>query len=111
MNCSALEEALKELWPDTYHLAAPKGKTKYIVWAEYDLNDVHGDNRAQIRIPKVQIDAYCQDPDATAEDGFFVSILNTLNILDIPHGLQDISYDHDAELMRCIIQCELIGGF
>lgn len=111
MNCSALDAALKELWPEVYHLSAPKGKTKYIVWAEYGLNDVHGDNRAQIRIPKVQIDAYCQDPNATAEDGFFVSILNTLNDLGISHELQDMSYDPDAAQMRCVILCEVIGGF
>lgn len=107
MNFSALTDSLRKLWLDTYPLSAPKDKTKYIVLAPYGMGAVYGDNTAQIRTPKVQIDACCQDPDATAEDGFFVSILNTLDALDVPHELQDISYDPDAALMRCIIQCEL----
>lgn len=108
MSCSDLEAALKALCPDTRHLAAPKNKTKYIVWAEYGLNDIHGDNQAQIRIPKVQIDAYCQDPDATAEDGFFVSILNTLDNLGVSYEVQDIGYDPETALMRCIILCDVL---
>lgn len=111
MNFSALTDALRELWPDTYKLAAPKGKTKYIVLAPYSMGAVYGDDRTQIRFPKVQIDAYCQEEDAAADGGFFVSILNTLDALGVPHDVQDISYDPDATLQRCIIQCELIGGF
>lgn len=108
MSCSDLEQALKALCPDTKHMGSPQGKTKCIIWAEYGLNQVHGDDRTQLRIPKVQIDAYCQEPDPLAEDGFFVSILDTLDGLGVPYDVQDIGYDPDTALMRCIIHCDVL---
>lgn len=106
MTSSELEAALKALCPTTYHGGGP-AKNKCIIWQEYRLKAVAGDNGAQLRIPRVQIDAYCQESNAAEPEGFFVSILDTLDSLGLAYDEPDIGYDEDSNMLRCIIQCDL----
>ena len=107
MTCSDLETSLKTATADVYNLAAPEGLTKYIVWAVYGYNLVYGDDAAVIRIPRVQIDAYCQDADAADDGGFFAQVLDILDGLQLAYSVQDTGYDPDAASMRLIIQCDV----
>lgn len=107
MTCSNLDAALKTVTADTYHLAAPAGLTEYIVWAEYSLTPVRGDDRAQMHIPRVQIDAYTQDDTPVEGNSFFQAVLGVLDALELCYGVQECGYDPDAASMRLIIQCDV----
>ena len=107
MTCSQLETALKTATADVYHLAAPEGLTEYVVWAEYNLTQIRGDDRAQIQIPRVQIDAYTQDDTPIEANSFFQAVLGVLDAMELCYGVQECGYDPDAASMRLIIQCDV----
>ena len=91
----------------TYHLEAPPGETEYIVWHEYLLICVDGDDASQIRIPRVQIDAYSQTDGPLDSHTFFGALLDALDGLQLPYAMQDYGWDHDAAALRLIIQCDV----
>ena len=107
MTCSDLERALKAAVDPVYHLAAPPGITEYVVWHEYGLDNVRGDDRAQIRVPRVQIDAYTQDDTPLEGNPLFQAVLDVLDELELCYAVQDVGYDHDAAAMRMIVQCDV----
>lgn len=107
MTCSDLETALKAEIDPVYHLSAPVGVTEYVVWHEYGAAAVIGDDRTQILIPRVQIDAYTQDDTPLDSNPLFQTVLGVLDGLDLPYSVQDAGYDNDAAAMRLIIQCDV----
>lgn len=107
MTCSELEAALKELTPYVYENAAPPDVTEYIVWAVYGYAAIVGDDGVQIRIPRVQIDAYSQGSGAELEGGFFDTLMDALDALPLAYSVEDVGYDHDAAAMRLILQCDV----
>ena len=107
MTCSDLDAALKAAVSPVYHHAAPAGLTEYVVWSEYAINSVVGDDRTQIIIPRVQIDAYTQDDTPIEGNTFFQAVLGVLDALELPYAVQDMGYDHDAAVVRLIIQCDV----
>lgn len=105
MTLSELINALEAVCESTYHRGAPSGVTDYIVWHEYGMRPVNGDDAAQIRITRVQIDAVTQDDGAT--EGMFTDVMDALDALGVPYSVEDISFDDSLMAMRCIIQCEV----
>ena len=105
MTLSGIEAVLKGVCERTYHLAAPKNcEPDYIVWHEYGARGVRGDDRAQLRVWRIQIDAYSQRDDAA--EGFFREIMEALDDADVSYAVVDIGFDEEALCLRCIIQCE-----
>jgi hypothetical protein len=107
MTCSELETALKTATPEVYNLAAPAGLTEYVVWAVYGYTLIGGDDAVQVRIPRVQIDAYTQAEDAGDEGGLFARVMDVLDGLGLVYTVEDTGYDPDALAMRLIIQCDV----
>lgn len=107
MTCSDLEKALREAVEPVYHLTADEGQTQYVVWHEYGMNTVRGDDRAQLHVPRVQIDAYTQDDTPLEGNEYFQAVLGVLDALELCYSVQDVGYDNDAAVMRLIIQCDV----
>ena len=114
MTCTQLETALKAALETArdktgvvFHLLAPAGVTEYLVWAEYNLTEVRGDDRCQVQIPRVQIDAYTQDDTPVESNTFFQAVLGVLDALELCYGVQECGYDPDAASVRLIIQCDV----
>lgn len=107
MTCSDLETALKAKIENIYHLTAPAAVTEYVVWHEYGMDIVRGDNRAQILIPRVQIDAYTQNGTALDENPYFQAVLSVMDELELCYAIQDVGYDDASASMRLIIQCDV----
>ena len=110
MTGSDLSSALSSYCSHTYHLAAPEGLTEYIVWAEYGLKPIRGDDRTQLIIPRVQIDAYCQEDatlDALPTAGFLAGLLAALDGIELAYEVQECGYDPDAAATRLILQCDV----
>ncbi len=108
MTFCDLETAMRAVCPSVSRDAAPAGERDYIVLSTYGLGGYHGDNRAELRVPRFQIDAYSQDAAATDPDGWFLPVLEALDELGLPYAVQDIGYDPDSASMRCIVQGDLI---
>ena len=107
MTCSDLETALKAKIENVYRLTAPAAVTEYVVWHEYVMNAARGDDRAQIRIPRVQIDAYTQNGTALDENPYFQAVLSVMDELELCYAIQDVGYDDASASMRLIIQCDV----
>lgn len=107
MTCTELEAALQQATENVFHYAAPPGYTEHIVWAEYQLNQVWGDDGSQLIIPRVQIDVYSQDSSPLESHALFQTVLGILDDLELCWSLQDTGYDHDAAATRLIIQCDV----
>lgn len=107
MTCSDLDRQLLTVTADVYSPSAPAGLTEYITWAIYRYSLIRGDDAAQIRVPRVQIDAYTQAADAAEDGGFFDSVMTALDALGLAYSVQDTGYDNDAAAMRLIIQCDV----
>jgi len=107
MTCTELETALKTVTAEVYNLAAPAGLTEYIVWAVYGYTLVIGDDAVQVRIPRVQVDAYTQAADAADDGGFFDQVMGVLDGLGLVYTVEDTGYDPDAATMRLIIQTDV----
>lgn len=108
MTYSALKSALETAGLDCYEYAAPSGVAEYVVLSPYNPQLRRGDDTTALRWNRCQIDCYSQRPNATAPDGVFVFILNTLDALGIPFRLESSDWDHDAAAMRQIIQCDVL---
>lgn len=107
MTCSDLDRKLLTVTDDVYTPSAPPGVTEYITWAVYSYTLIRGDDAVQIRIPRVQIDAYTQAADASDDGGFFDRVMTALDELGLAYSVQDTGYDNDAAAMRLIIQCDV----
>lgn len=104
MTLPEFDDLLKEVCPETYELAAPKGTTRYVVWQRYGRNLAHGDDRNVLRLPKVQIDIVTQDKDdSLAED-----ICDVLDREYLPYSVESEGYDPEYNAFRTILQLVVI---
>ena len=104
MTLQAFEAGLKAAFPDTYDIAAPSGKQRYVVWHRYGRSSFCGDNRNQLDVPKVQIDIVTNIPDDFLVD----DICAALWMMDIPYRVESDGYDDDYAAYRTILQMEVI---
>lgn len=100
MTLQTLSAALAAVCPDTYELAAPKGKLEYVVWAVYLWETVPGDDAAQLRAPKVQLDVVAQSSTAA----LFDSVMSALDTLHLPYDVISFGYDPEYAAVRLILQ-------
>lgn len=107
MTTTDLSNKLKTVTANTFEDAAPPGLTEYIVWAVYGYSIIVGDDSAQVRIPRVQIDAYTQAADPRGTGGFFEQVMTALDELMIVYTVEDTGWDPDAAAMRLILQCDV----
>lgn len=104
MTWSSLKPSLEALC-DLWELAAPPGATRGIVWHKYALASLYGDDRAVLRLTRIQLDVLYQDP----EDPLPEDVLALLDVTDVTITAEpDISYDPDYAAMRCILQIEVL---
>lgn len=100
MTLQSLDSLLKAVCRDTYQLAAPRDKTRYVVWHEYAPQTVLGSDTVQVRIPRVQIDILWQDmTDTLAED-----VMSALELWCQSYEVIEYGYDDEYAAMRCILQ-------
>lgn len=104
MTLQEFENGLKAAVPETYNRAAPQGAKRFVVWHRYGFKSVHGDDRNQVNIPKVQIDIVTNDPlDTITED-----IFGALWMMDLTYSIISDGYDPDYNAFRTILQLEVV---
>ena len=105
MTLQQFDTKLKEACPGlVYELAAPKGKTRYVVWHRYGRSSTYGDDRNQLDMPKVQIDIISNDYyDLLAED-----VAVALWTMDLPYEIISEGYDDDYAAYRTILQLVVV---
>ena len=100
MTLQQFDLVLKAAFPDTYELAAPKEKKRYVVWNRYGANSHYGDNRNVLDIPKVQIDIVTNiENDLLVDD-----VCATLWLAELPYTVQSEGYDPEYNAYRTILQ-------
>lgn len=104
MTLQKLDAALKAALPDTYEIAAPKGKQRYVVWHRYGRNSIFGDNRNQLDAPKVQIDIITNIPDDTLVEDICAALWR----LDLPYSVESEGYDDEYAAFRTILQLVVV---
>ena len=104
MTLQQFDANLKKAFPDTYEIAAPPGKQRFVVWHRYGRSSTVGDDRNQLDAPKVQIDIVTQD-----HDDFMVDdILAALWMMDIPYEIMSEGYDDEYNACRTILQLVVV---
>lgn len=104
MTLNEFSAKLKEVFPDVYETAAPKGMKRYVVWSRYGRASFFGDNQNQVDLPKVQIDVFSNVYDDTLAD----DICDALRRMDLPYSVQSEGYDDDFSAYRTILQLVVI---
>ena len=100
MSLSDLETTLKTVTDCVYEREAPAGARRYIVWHQYNAATIPGDDRAALRLPRVQIDVFWQNRVDTILD----DVLAALDYWRVPVDIQDITWDDERMLHRAILQ-------
>lgn len=104
MTLQEFETRLKKSIPETYHLAAPKGARRFVVWHSYGRSSVYGDDKNQVDAPKIQLDIVTQNPlDSLVDD-----VCAALWAMDLPYSVESEGYDDDYAAMRTILQLVVI---
>ena len=104
MTVKEFENNLKGAFVDVYELAAPQDVKRYVVWHCYGRNSIHGDNRNQLDIPKVQLDIV-----TSVQDDFLVDdICAALWLMDLSYSVQSEGYDPDFNAYRTILQLVVV---
>lgn len=104
MTLNEFHTQLKKAFPDTYELAAPKGKQRYVVWHRYGRSSTYGDNRNQIDAPKVQIDIFSNIyADLLVDD-----ICAALWLMGQSYSVVSEGYDDEYAAYRTILQLVVI---
>lgn len=104
MTLQEFENGLKAAVPETYNLAAPEKAKRFVVWHSYGYKPLHGDNRNQVNIPKVQIDIVTNDPLDTIVDDVFAALW----MMDLSYEIISDGYDPDYNRNRTILQLEVV---
>lgn len=104
MTLQEFDAKLKEAWPKTYELAAPKGESRYVVWNRYGYHSSFGDDHNVVDLPKVQIDIVSNIRD----DILVADVCAALWLMDIPYSVQSDGYDPDYNAFRTILQLVVI---
>lgn len=89
MTLQTLEQILKEVTPDVYELAAPKGLTRFVVYARSGGKYVPGDDEDQLDFAMVQLDIVTQSTEDTLEP----LILGALRRSHIPFAILGVRFD------------------
>lgn len=104
MTLNEFHTQLKKAFPDTYELAAPKGKQRYVVWHRYGRSSTYGDNRNQIDAPKVQIDIFSNIyADLLVDD-----ICAALWLMGQSYSVVSEGYDDEYAAYRTILQLVVV---
>lgn len=104
MTLKEFEGNLKELFPDVYETAAPKGKQRFVVWHRYGRSSVFGDDRNQVDAPKVQLDIITNIHDDILVD----DICAALWLMDLPYTVVSEGYDDEYNAYRTILQLVVV---
>lgn len=100
MTLQTFDDALKTACPETYELAAPQGKQRYVAWHKYGATSFHGDDGNLLNLPKVQIDIVTNlSADTLAED-----VCDALWRLGLSYSVQSEGYDQEYNAYRTILQ-------
>ena len=105
MNCSKLETALKSVLPDAvYHLNAPGGDDRFIIWNEDGYETLRADDAVAEKIPKVTVYLYSQlEDDTLLED-----VMDALESAGIVISDPEQGFDEETCTVGWIIDCEVI---
>lgn len=104
MTLQEFDKGLKATFPDTYELAAPKGKQRFVAWHKYGRNIIPGDDRNQADAPKVQIDIVTNVPDDFLVD----DICAALWMMDQSFEVVSEGYDDEYAAFRTILQLVVV---
>lgn len=104
MTLQEFDARLKEAFADTYELAAPKSKQRFVVWHKYGRNIIPGDDRNQADAPKVQIDIVTNIPDDFLVD----DICAALWLMDQSFEVISEGYDDEYAAFRTILQLAVV---
>lgn len=104
MTLQQFDANLKTAFPDTYEIAAPPGKQRFVVWHRYGRSSTIGDDRNQLDAPKVQIDIVTQDPNDFMVD----DVLAALWMMDQPYSIVSEGYDDEYNAYRMILQLVVV---
>lgn len=104
MTLNEFHAGLKKAFPDTYELAAPKGKQRYVVWHRYGRSSTYGDDRNQIDAPKVQIDIFSN----TYADPLVDDVCAALWLMGQSYSVVSEGYDDEYSAYRTILQLVVV---
>lgn len=105
MNCAKLETALKLVLPDAvYHLNAPGGVDRFIIWSEDGYETLRADDAIAEKIPKVTVYLYSQ----VEEDTLLESVMDALESAGIAISDPEQGFDEETCTVGWIIDCEVI---
>lgn len=104
MTLQEFDRNLKAAFADSYELAAPKGKQRYVVWHKYGRNIIPGDDRNQVDAPKVQIDIVTNIPDDFMVDDIFAALWAMGQSFEIISE----GYDDEYAAFRTILQLAVV---
>lgn len=104
MTLKEFDAKLKESFVDTYEIAAPKSKQRFVVWHRYGRSSMYGDDTNQVDPPKVQIDIVTNNPDDLLVD----DICAVLWMMDLPYSVVSDGYDDDYAAFRTILQLVVV---
>ena len=104
MTLQEFETALKEVCQDTYEIAAPKGKLRYVAWHSYGRHSSYADNHNVLDLPKVQIDIVTNISDDTLVD----DICAALWLMGLSYSVESEGYDDEYTACRTILQLVVI---
>lgn len=105
MTLQEFDANLKEACPGlVFELAAPKDKTRYVVWHRYGRSSTYGDDRNQLDMPKVQIDIVSNDKDDILVDDVAVALW----MMDLPYEIISEGYDDEHSACRTILQLVVV---
>lgn len=103
MTLKEFDANLKTVFADTYELAAPQNKKRFVAWHRYGRKPHYGDNRNVLNIPKVQIDIVSNiDGDFLVDD-----ICAALWSMGLSYSVDSEGYDPDYNAYRTILQLEV----
>lgn len=98
MTYSAVLARLRSRGFDVYEDAAPAKLEEHIVGTCYGYRTVYGDNGAQLRIPRCQLDCYAQSRET------LMSILDIVDSMGVNSFVEPPAYDDEAKSYRMIVQ-------
>lgn len=104
MTLQIFEANLKEACPDTFEVAAPKGKPRFVVWHQYGRHSLIGDDKNQADAAKVQIDIVTN----VSSDPLVDDVCAALWLMDIPYDVVSEGYDDEYAAFRTILQLVVI---
>lgn len=104
MTLQQFEQLLKQVCPETYELAAPKGVPRFVVWHTYGYTHMYGDDGNLVDLPKIQLDIVTN----RKNDSLAGDICYALYQHCIAYSVQSEGYDPDYNAYRMILQLVVI---